>query len=336
MAADDDLPTCSLPPKRKGAKPKPRKRAPPDVPVGDVPKRKAAPKRAAKAAKPGRPSRAEMERAEAEKAKDPFAGWDPKAEALKARDSAIGKMKKTATVEISPKVKRTRKKEIVADDEDAGPVGGRLARRRKTTVEVEDEIKRPTAREILAGLRGDGKRPACDGELFEDVLSMIAAGIPLRQICRFPDMPTKDAIYKYLEDETDPTEHGRRLARYARARRLGFDEIAEEGLEIIDDGTNDYIERERDGVPEIVLDREHIQRSKLRFEGRMKLLAVWDPRRYGDLLKVGDPDGNPLQQKGETSISDMAIGVAKILEAHKRNRLPAPEDAEFTDVQAEG
>src|SRR5690606_5641563 len=101
---------------------------------------------------------------------------------------------------------------------------------------------------------------------------------------------------------------GRRLARYARARRLGFDEIAEEGLEIIDDGSNDYIERERDGVPEIVLDREHIQRSKLRFEGRMKLLAVWDPRRYGDLLKVGDPDGNPLQQKGETSISDMAIG----------------------------
>lgn len=329
MAADDDIPTCSLPPKRKGAKPKPRKRAAPDVPVGAVPKRKVAPK---KAAKPGKPTRAQMEKAEAEKAKDPFAGWDLKKEAVAARDTAIGKMKKTATVEISPKVKRSRKKEIVADDEDAGPMGGRLARRRKTTVEVVDEIKRPTAREILAGLRGDGKRPSCDAEMFEDVLSMIAAGIPLRQICRYPDMPTKDAIYKFLEDETDPTEHGRRLARYARARRIGFDEIAEEGLEIIDDGSNDYIEREKDGVPEIVLDREHIQRSKLRFEGRMKLLAVWDPRRYGDMLKLGDPDANPLQQKGETSISDMAIGVAKIMEAHKRAQLPAPEDAEYTDV----
>ena len=100
--------------------------------------------------------RAAMEQAEAEKAKDPFAGWDPKKEAAAARDSAIGKLKHKATVEISPKVKRTRTKEIVADDEDAGPVGGRLARRRKTTVTVEDEIERPTAKKILATLRGDG------------------------------------------------------------------------------------------------------------------------------------------------------------------------------------
>lgn len=334
MAADDDdIPTCSLPPKRKGAKPKPRKRAAADVPVGDKPKRKAPAKREPKT---GKPSRAAMEKAEAEKAKDPFAGWDPKKEAIKARDAAIGKMKKTATVEISPKVKRTRTKEIVADDEDAGPVGGRLARRRKTTLTVEDEISAPTAAQILARLRGGGKRPPCDEEKFEDVLSMIAAGIPLRQICRYPDMPTKDAIYKYLEDETDPAAHGRRLARYARARRLGFDEIAEEGLEIVDDGINDYIERERDGVPEIVLDREHIQRSKLRFEGRMKLLAVWDPRRYGDMLKLGDPDGNPLEQgRKEMSTSDMAIGLAKIMEAAKRNGLPPPEDGEFIDVTPE-
>jgi hypothetical protein len=325
MAADDDdIPSCSLPPKRKGAKPKPRKRAAADVPQGEKPKRKAAPKAV------GKPSRAAMERAEAEKAKDPFAGWDPKKEAVKARDAAIGKMKKTATVEISPKVKRTRTKEIVEDDEDAGPLGGRLARRRKTSVTVEDEIERPTAKKILADLRGGGKRPKCDDDIFDDVLSMIAAGIPLRQICRYPDMPTKDAIYKYLEDETDPADHSRRLARYARARRIGFDEIAEEGLEIVDDASNDYMERERDGVPEIVLDRENIQRSKLRFEARLKLLAVWDPKRYGDMLKLGDPNGNPLESAPrEMSTSDMAIGLAKIMEAAKR-QLPPP--GEIIDV----
>lgn len=341
MAADDDIPSCSLPPKRKGAKPKPRKRAAADVPVGDKPKRKAPAKKPATRAKsapvgkPGKPSRAAMEQAEAEKAKDPFAGWDPKKEAAAARDSAIGKLKHKATVEISPKVKRTRTKEIVADDEDAGPVAGRLARRRKTTVTVEDEIERPTAKKILATLRGDGKRPRCDDAIFDDVLSMIAAGIPLRQICRYPDMPTKDAIYKYLEDETDPADHNRRLARYARARKIGFDEIAEEGLEIVDDASNDYMERERDGVPEIVLDRENIQRSKLRFEARLKLLAVWDPKRYGEMLKLGDPDANPLDNgKREMSTSDMAIGLAKIMEAAKR-QLPPP-DAEFIDVTPEG
>lgn len=336
MAADDDdIPTCSLPPKRKGAKPKPRKRAAADVPVGDKPKAKRATRaKSAPVGKPGKPSRAAMEKAEAEKAKDPFAGWDPKKEAVKARDAAIGKMKKTATVEISPKVKRTRTKEIVADDEDAGPLGGRLARRRKTSITVEDEIERPTAAKVLAELRGGGKRPKCDDAIFDDVLSMIAAGIPLRQICRYPDMPTKDAIYKYLEDETDPADHNRRLARYARARKIGFDEIAEEGLEIVDDASNDYMERERDGVPEIVLDRENIQRSKLRFEARLKLLAVWDPKRYGEMLKLGDPDANPLQNgKSEMSTSDMAIGIAKLMEAHKRQLLP-PE-GEIIDVTPE-
>ena len=237
---------------------------------------------------------------------------------------------------IDPKIKRARTKEVVADEMDPGPVGGALARRRSHKVTVEDEISRPTAAKILADLRGDGKRPKVSEEIFEDVLSMIASGITLRQICRYPDMPTKDAIYRFLEDETDATEHARRLARYARARRLGFDEIAEEGLEIVDDGTNDYMERERDGVPEIVLDREHIARSKLRFEGRMKLLAVWDPRRYGEMLKLGDPDASALGSKNkETSVSDMAIAVSKIWEAAKRNRLPPPEDAEFTDVTPE-
>ena len=251
-----------------------------------------------------------------------------------ARDSAIDKLKHKASAPITPKVTRKRVKEVVADEMDPGPVGGSLARRRSTKVEVEDEVKVPTAREILAKLRGGGKRPLCDEEIFDDVLSMIAAGIPLRQICRYPDMPTKDAIYKFLEDETDATEHGRRLARYARARRIGFDEIAEEGMEIVDDGSNDYMERERDGVTEVVLDRENIARSKLRFEGRLKLLAVWDPRRYGEMLKLGDPDGNPLaKEKGEASVSDMAIGLAKIMEAHKRTALPPPEDAEFTDVE---
>ena len=335
MAADDDdIPTCSLPPKRKGAKPKPRKRAAADVPQGDKPKRKVPAKKPV--GKPGKPSRAAMEKAEAEKAKDPFAGWDAKKEAAKARDAAIGKMKKTATVEISPKVSRKRTKEVVADEMDPGPVGGALMRRRSHKVTVEDEIERPTAAKILADLRGGGKRPKCDDKIFDDVLSMIAAGIPLRQICRYPDMPTKDAIYKYLEDETDPVDHSRRLARYARARKIGFDEIAEEGLEIVDDATNDYMERERDGVPEIVLDRENIQRSKLRFEARLKLLAVWDPKRYGEMLKLGDPDANPLQNsKSEMSTSDMAIGLAKIMEAAKRQHLPAPVDAEYTDVTPE-
>ena len=34
------------------------------------------------------------------------------------------------------------------------------------------------------------------------------------------------------------------------------------------------------------LNGEHVQRSKLRIETRLKLLAKWDPRRYGDRLAL--------------------------------------------------
>lgn len=346
MAADEDLPSCSLPPKRKGAKPKPRKRTDADVPFGDKPKatpraRAKAPAKSRAKGKAGKPSRAEMEKAEAEKAKDPFAGWDPRAEALAARDTAIGKLKHKASVPISPPVERKagkRKREVVEHTEVEGPMGGRLKRSRKVVEPAAAGPAPRTAREILKGMRGEKRPPVCD-DLFVDVCALLAAGMPLRQICRLPDMPTKDAIYRFLDDETVPEDHARRLARYARARKIGFDDIAEEALEIIDDGTNDYMERERDGETETVLDREHIQRSKLRFEGRMKLLAVWDPGRYGDKLALSDPNGNPLGSAArEASISDMAIGLAKIMEAHRR-LAPPPDpdmpDGEYTDVTPE-
>ena len=43
------------------------------------------------------------------------------------------------------------------------------------------------------------------------------------------------------------------------------------------------------------LNGEHVQRSKLRIETRLKLLACWNPSKYGNkTILQGDKD-NPLQ-----------------------------------------
>jgi hypothetical protein len=73
-------------------------------------------------------------------------------------------------------------------------------------------------------------------------------------------------------------------------------------MEIADDSRNDYIDRlNSDG--EVIgkqLDAEHVQRSKLRIETRLKLLAKWNPKRYGDKMTLaGDPDA-PLASQGAT------------------------------------
>ena len=62
--------------------------------------------------------------------------------------------------------------------------------------------------------------------------------------------------------------------RYVDAREAFNEVIAEECFEIADDGTNDYVERQRkDGSTYIALDDEHVKRSALRIETRKWYLS---------------------------------------------------------------
>ena len=129
-------------------------------------------------------------------------------------------------------------------------------------------------------------------ELEQSIVDWIASGRTLREFCRQDGKPSHDAVYdrqKLCEDFKQ---------RIARAREIGEDVIAEECLAIADDGSNDYMERDLgDGVVVQQLNSEHIQRSRLRVDTRLKLLAKWNPKKYGDTAKLAltDPDGGPLR-----------------------------------------
>lgn len=97
-------------------------------------------------------------------------------------------------------------------------------------------------------------------------------------------MPAWRTVYDWIGRDEELSAH------IARARDLGFDAIAEECLDIADDSSQDY----RDTDKGLVYDAEHVQRSKLRIETRLKLLAKWNPKKYGDRIALaGDPQ-NPL------------------------------------------
>lgn len=117
------------------------------------------------------------------------------------------------------------------------------------------------------------------------ILEGLAAGTPLAVICREPGMPNDDTVRDWAKADAD-------FARaIARAREAGFDQIALDALRIADFGENDTVEDEDGNVR---TNNEVIQRSKLRVETRLKLLAKWDPKRYGEMMKVGDPDGKAV------------------------------------------
>jgi hypothetical protein len=121
--------------------------------------------------------------------------------------------------------------------------------------------------------------------LCDEICERLRKGEPLAVICRDEGMPHPSTFRQWAETRPDLT-----LA-IARAREDGFDAIAAECLDIANDGLRDYGLGVNGGI---FVDHDHIQRSKLRVETRLKLLAKWDPKRYGDKLQHADADGNAL------------------------------------------
>ena len=70
--------------------------------------------------------------------------------------------------------------------------------------------------------------------------------------------------------------------------------MADEMLEIADDGSNDWMLR-KDGDKEFyVLNGEHVQRSRLRLDTRKWLLSKALPKVYGDKLAVHSNAERPV------------------------------------------
>lgn len=114
-----------------------------------------------------------------------------------------------------------------------------------------------------------------DFAVVEAVCERLASGEPLEAICRDIGLPVRT-----FNEWCQHHEEAGKLK--ADAREAGYDAIAAECMEIADDARNDWMAKQGGGEEGLQINTEHIQRSKLRIETRLKLLAKWDPKRYGD------------------------------------------------------
>jgi len=135
-----------------------------------------------------------------------------------------------------------------------------------------------------------GGRSLYTPALADEIVSRIAKGEPLRQICRDAHMPSWDAVYDWEKKYPDLQQ------RIAGARERGEEAIAQECMEIADSATNDWMETHGQDDVGYRLNGEHIQRSKLRIDTRLKLLAKWNPRKWGEKVDLnhGVQPENPL------------------------------------------
>ena len=150
------------------------------------------------------------------------------------------------------------------------------------------------------------------------ILEWIESGETLRDFCRQEGRPGVRTIYDWLK--ADPGFS----ARFAISRRVGFDAISEQTLELVDAEPPKI-----DGK----IDPGYVQWIRSRVWTRLQLLAKWDPGRYGNKVALaGDGDSPPIK----ISNQDAAREVAMLLATAAARTVKALRKAAAEAVQENG
>jgi hypothetical protein len=131
-------------------------------------------------------------------------------------------------------------------------------------------------------------------EVEERIIEGLTDGVPLRVLCRQDDIPSWRTVYDWINADASFA------TRIAHARDLGFEALAEDILDIADT------------TPAI---SDHVQRSKMRIDTRLKLLACWSPKRYGNKqqVDVGNKDGETLKIESNAENVAATLQLAEVL-----------------------
>lgn len=100
--------------------------------------------------------------------------------------------------------------------------------------------------------------------------------------------PHPSQIYRWMN------EHESFREKYARAREAQADYLADEIIQIADDGLNDT-QTDEEGNERI--DHDHIARSRLRVDARKWKASKLAPKKYGDKVDLthAAPGGGPVE-----------------------------------------
>lgn len=129
-----------------------------------------------------------------------------------------------------------------------------------------------------------GRPSAYSDEIALEICQRVADGESIRHISLLEHMPSTSMIFRWL----DQPEHHLFREHYARARVKQADALLEQIKDIAHDGRNDWeiLEAERNGQDRIVLNAEHVQRSRLRVDTLKWVMGKLAPKKYGDKIEI--------------------------------------------------
>ena len=142
---------------------------------------------------------------------------------------------------------------------------------------------------MAEGVNKGGRPSEYSQDKADAICELLAMGYSLRTVCSEDSMPSAATVFKWMR------EHDEFLKQYEKAKQESTDAMAEDLLDIADDGTNDWITKtNKDGSEYEAVNAEVIARSRLRVDTRKWLMSKMKPKKYGEKLDVVS-DGEKLE-----------------------------------------
>lgn len=108
----------------------------------------------------------------------------------------------------------------------------------------------------------------------------LSEGESLRTATTHKGMPSAATVFSWMR--TNPEF----LKQYEKAKQESTDAMAEEIMDIADNGANDWMEKHYGDNVVWVTNGEALQRSRLRVDVRKWLMSKMKPKKYGESLDV--------------------------------------------------
>lgn len=144
-------------------------------------------------------------------------------------------------------------------------------------------------------------------ELADQICDLVSNGVNLRKVCRMEGMPSWRTVYDWV------VAHPDFAARLARAREMGYDALAEEALEISNTPVMGQKQVMGDKSTYTTVE-DMLGHRKLQIETRLKLLACWDPKKYGNKVQLGGDADNPVKIEAEVQAEKLLGALLKNVE----------------------
>lgn len=170
----------------------------------------------------------------------------------------------------------------------------------------------PKAPKKMGAPKGSGSKYT--EEIADQICDLVSNGVNLRAVCRMQGMPAWRTVYDWVVAKPDFA------ARLARAREMGYDALAEEALEISNTPVMGQKQVMGDNKTYTTVE-DMLGHRKLQIETRLKLLACWDPSKYGSRTTLAGDAKNPVVIDAAKEAKDLLDALLANVELTKQAKI---------------